>query len=150
MRDRDQGDTVRPRSAATLTPKGRQMRMSYDEIVRRREEQEERFWRWFSGAIGLAFAAGILVVVRRRATPFDPFRDLPPLFVATFWIVAGAATWAGWIGARVAIALRLAFRRLGPRAMARRLVIPVDRPARRRARPVRRRGSDSLTAGGPT
>ncbi len=93
-----------------LMPRGQQMRMSYDEIVRRREEQEERSWRWCSGGMGLAFAAGILVVVRRHPTPFDPFRDLPLFFVAMFWIVAGAATWAGWIAARVAVALRLAFR----------------------------------------
>ncbi len=123
------------------------MPMSYDEILRRCEEQMERSWRRWSTAMGLVMAAGVLVVAQGRATPFDPFIDLPLLFVATFWIVAAAATWAGWIGARVTTALRirlLAFRSPGGDG-------PSSGPSRPAPRsptgaPERRRSPDGVMA----
>jgi hypothetical protein len=98
--------------------------------------------------MGLGSGALILVVARYRASPFSPFTDLPPLIVGTFWMVAAAATWAGWIGARVRMLPRLWRLRVRPprgeRSGSVRLDMRVRRHARRRAGPDQRHGSDAI------
>jgi hypothetical protein len=115
------------------------MLMSYDAILRRRDKEMERSWRRWSTAMGLAAGLLILVVARYRASPFSPFTDLPPLMVGTFWIVAAASTWAGWIGARVRTLPRLWRLRVRPlrgeRRSSVRLVMRARQHDRRRARP---------------